>query len=274
MFGFTLPADNFFGAPAGVYFPTADEGYYVMLEPLSASQMLVATAFLSIAGLPSVTVADNGLMSQIIAPDFVIAGRTYGEWSAAWWQWALSIPASSHPLFDKGDCTTGQSGQVFFLGGKFCVLGDKSCNASLAKRKCTVPRGRNLFFPIVNAEDSVAEEIANGTGLRTINELRTLLQGVIDGTASLEVDLDGKSLKDLSGIRAQSSVFGYTLPDDNLFKASGENVGAGVYFPAVDEGVYVMLQPLLPGSHLLHFTGSFPAFSFSFNITYQLTVSP
>jgi hypothetical protein len=202
----------------------------------------------------------------------VIAGRTYGEWSAAWWQWSLSIPASSHPLFDKGDCNTGQTGQVFFLGGKACTTGDTTCNASVAKRTCTVPKGKDLFFPIVNAEDSVAEEIANGTNLRTINELRKSVQGIIDGTTNLEVDLDGSSLTDLRAFRVQSSAFGFKLPDDNEFKALGENVAAGTYFPAVNDGVYIMLKPLSPGQHVLHFKGSFPAFNFSFDITYKLTV--
>jgi hypothetical protein len=64
------------------------------------------------------------------------------------------------------------------------------------------------------------------------------------------------------------------LPDDNLFTASGQPEPAGTYFPAVDDGVYIMLKPLAPGPHLLHFTGSFPAFSFSFDITYKLKVEP
>jgi hypothetical protein len=228
------------------------------------SRALASAMLLSVAVLPSAAPADNGLTSKIITPDFVIAGRTYGEWSAAWWQWALSIPASSHPLFDKGDCTTGQSGQVFFLGGKFCVLGDKSCNASLAKRKCTVPRGRNLFFPIVNTFD---EGTPTDVPPVTINDLRAVVQGIIDGATNLEVDLDGQSLKDLRAFRVQSSVFGFTLPADNFFGAP-----AGVYFPTADEGYYVMLEPLSAGSHLLHFTGSLPGFTL--DITYKLTVSP
>jgi hypothetical protein len=196
----------------------------------------MAFAFLSVVALPFPAAADNGLTSTVIAPDFVIAGRTYGEWTAAWWQWALSISVSSHPLFDKGDCTVGQTGQVFFLGGKFCSTGDTSCNASTAKRQCKVPSGKNLFFPIVNSVDSVPPP-----GL--INTFRSAVQGVIDGSAKLEVDLDGQSLKDLREFRIQSSVFGFTLPDDNVFTALGQPEPPGTYFPAVDEGVYVMLKP-------------------------------
>ncbi len=49
------------------------------------SQLLVAFAFLPVVALPFPAAADNGLTSKIIAPDTVIAGRTYGEWTAAWW---------------------------------------------------------------------------------------------------------------------------------------------------------------------------------------------
>ncbi len=231
------------------------------------SQALVTATLLTIAGISSAKATDNGLTSQVIAPDAVIAGRTYGEWSAAWWQWALSISVSSNPLFDKGDCNTGQTGQVFFLGGKFCITGDTSCNASTAKRQCTVRGGKNLFFPIVNSVDSVPPP-------GNIDNFRFVVQGVIDGTTKLEADLDGQSIKDLRAFRIQSSVFGFTLPDDNVFTALGQPEPPGTYFPAVDDGVYVMLKPLPPGPHLLHFTGSFPAFNFSFDITYQLKVSP
>jgi hypothetical protein len=37
-FTVTLPADNVFGAPAGQYFPSVDDGFYLMLAPLSAGK--------------------------------------------------------------------------------------------------------------------------------------------------------------------------------------------------------------------------------------------
>jgi hypothetical protein len=210
--------------------------------------------------LPFPAAADNGLTSKVIAPDFVIAGRTYGEWSAAWWQWATSIPVSSNPLFDNGDCTTGQTGQVFFLGGKFCS--GSSCSSLTATRQCTVPSRKNIYFPIVNAVDGIP-----GPG-DTINSFRKINQDTIDGTTKVEADLDGRRLDDLGRFRIQSSAFDFLLPDDNLF-----GILAGTYEIAADDGVYVMLQPLSPGTHLLHFTGTF-AGGFSLDITYRLKVSP
>jgi hypothetical protein len=57
--------------------------------------------------------------SPVIPRDSVAFGRTYSDWAAAWWQWALSIRATAHPLFDTADCGTGQTGPVFFWEEKF-----------------------------------------------------------------------------------------------------------------------------------------------------------
>jgi len=63
---------------------------------------------------------------KVIDRDSVAYGRTYGDWMAAWDQWALSIPVANHPLFDNGDCSVGQSGPVWFLGGNFVPPLDQS----------------------------------------------------------------------------------------------------------------------------------------------------
>jgi hypothetical protein len=45
-----------------------------------------------------------------------VLGKTIGEWSAKWWQWAFAIPASTNPMLG-GDCEQGQQGPVWFLAG-------------------------------------------------------------------------------------------------------------------------------------------------------------
>jgi hypothetical protein len=58
----------------------------------------------------------------------------------------------------------------------------------------------------------------------------------------------------LRNFRIQSTVFGFTIPDNNLLSAVyGTTFPAGTYFPAVDDGWDVMLAPLPPGDHLLVF---------------------
>jgi hypothetical protein len=253
-----------------------------------AGVFLLGGAVLALAMLgtsPTRTKADEqqGLKEdsgpRVIDRDSVAYGRTYSELSAAWWQWAFSIPVANHPLFDNADCSTGQSGPVWFLGGKFCQTGS-NCNGS-ATRSCSIPARKAVFFPILNVEDSAPEEPAFGCGNSlppllsgTIAEMRQCDESVMNGTYNLEADLDGKTIRNLkTDFRVQSIEFDVTWPDDNVLTAIGEGpFPAGTFSPVVDDGVYVMMQPLPAGSHTLHFQGTFSN-GFTENITYHLNVS-
>jgi len=199
----------------------------------------------------SSVMAQSNPQPKVITPDSTAYGRTYGEWSAAWWQWAFSIPVASHPLFDNGDCSIGQSGPVWFLGGKFCQTGG-ICSGS-AMRSCSIPAGKAIFFPVLNVEDSAPEEPAFGCGngmppliSGTIAEMRKCVESFVDGTYNLKVVIDGKAIHNLkSDFRVQSVEFEVTWPDDNLLTAIGEGpFAAGTYSPVVDDGIYVLLPPL------------------------------
>ena len=203
--------------------------------------------------------------------DDVVYGRTMGEWSAEWWQWAFSIPVEIHPLFNNPDCSVGQSGPVWFLGGSFV--------SSTAVRNCTVPAGKALYFPILNTEDSSLEESFNN-GCEdpvfggTIAGLRKCADGGMTGV-SVSAEIDGISIPHLAErSRVQSPVFSFTLPDNNLLKVTtGNPYAAGAYFPSAGDGYYVMLPPLCRGNHTIHFRGVGSGGSFTLDITYYLTVA-
>jgi len=217
----------------------------------------------------AVFVVPSALAQRILPPDSVVYGRTYSEWSAEWWQWAFSIPVATHPLFDNGDCSVGQSGPVWFLGGSFVSNTDV--------RSCTVPAGTMLFFPILNGEDSnVEESFANGCSDpvfgSTIVGLRKCATAGQDGL-SLKATIDGFSVPNIANkFRFESPAFSFSLPDDNLLKATtGNPYAAGTYL-SVGDGYYLMLEPLGLGKHFIHFHGSAPN-GFTLDITYQLTVT-
>src|SRR3989442_2200795 len=48
----------------------------------------------------------------------------------------------------------------------------------------------------------------------------------------------------------------------------------GTYFPAVDEGYYVMLTPLAVGEHRLRIREENPSINLVLDVTYHLTVVP
>jgi hypothetical protein len=63
----------------------------------------------SVLAMPVIGHADNFGIGKVL-------GKTYGEWSAKWWQWAFD---SNFAQFTAGDvdCSAGQKGAVWFLGG-------------------------------------------------------------------------------------------------------------------------------------------------------------
>jgi hypothetical protein len=74
----------------------------------------VCLAFAVSAALPVAEASESSLAK--------VFGKIYGEWSAAWWQWAVSIPASESPVLLTDDdlnfdCSLGQHGPVWFLAG-------------------------------------------------------------------------------------------------------------------------------------------------------------
>jgi hypothetical protein len=226
---------------------------------------------------PTSTRAQEDVGRVVITPDYVAFGKTYSEWSAAFWQWSLSIPVANHPLFDNADCSTGQSGPVWFLGPKFCIAGSSSCNYGTFTRSCSVPAGKAIFFPIASDEDSAPEEPGFGCGSSlppliagTIAELRQCAASVVfQGITGLSAEIDGAQIPHLmEKFHEQSIVFGYTLPADNLLTAIGEGpFSAGTYFPAAEDGVWVMLAPMRPGRHVIQFSAT-PLY----HATYDLVV--
>lgn len=208
------------------------------------------------------------------------AGRTYGEWSAEWWQWMTSIPAAENPQNQDGavDCTRNQTGPVWHLAG--APLG------TTAERSCTVPAGKPLFFPLLNGV------FVNEPGESfTVEEKREQLDGLFSDlvpgfladlglpgsrACALHATLDGTPIHFADpGVHVQSPPFPLSTGD-------GPNtLPPGVVDPqAVTHGFWVMLPGLAPGQHTLRFGGALCEFETNeihpavgpVDVTYQLTV--
>src|SRR5258707_10392678 len=110
------------------------------MKKLYRSSVLAVLFALFAACLTAVCDA-QGTNPGIIPPEAKYAGRSSGEWTAAWWQWALGIPEAQNPVEDTtGEfCAVGQSGPVWFMGSSF--------GNSIA-RSCTIPAGKALFLPV------------------------------------------------------------------------------------------------------------------------------
>src|SRR5437899_92484 len=110
------------------------------MKKLHCSSGLAVLLALFAVSLSAVTHA-QGNNPGIVPPEANYAGRSAGEWTAAWWQWALGIPEAQNPVEDTtGEfCAVGQSGPVWFMGSSFT-----NCIA----RQCIRDADKSLFLPV------------------------------------------------------------------------------------------------------------------------------
>ena len=205
--------------------------------------------------------ADSDDEPDFFAPHSEPFHKKFRKWSAEWWQFVLSIPASENPLLDTtGErCVVGQRGPVWFLFG------------GTATRTCSIPEGKALFFPVLNLAD------INVT-TQTAEELRAEIAPCLDlgAVTTLSVEVDGEPIEKLQKkpekFRVRSVVFDITVPADGF-------LDPGTYSPVVDDGFYVMLKPLDVGEHTLHIIGAtqgcpISGGPFAVDVTYNLTIVP
>ena len=181
-------------------------------------------------------------------------GASYAEWSARWWQWAVSIPVPDSPLLDQTgeNCGVAQSGRVWFLAG--------TVDSGSVTRTCTVPSGKALFFPIINSFS------ANDPGDNTTFEEELACARDSNAGATGSAEVDGRAIRNLQRYRVESPEFSLTLPEDNIYGAP-----PGIYAPAAAVGIYLLLPPLSVGHHIIHFTGSTTSGT-AIEVTHNLTV--
>jgi hypothetical protein len=194
-----------------------------------------------------------------VAPNALVAGRTYGEWAAEWWKWALAIPAADNPI-SGGPCSTGQEGPVWFLAGAWAT------EDGAVSRTCTIPADRHVFFPMLNTFASICiNDPTDPCELYDSDEaileyLAPSVAGMVDPFARVD-DID---VPDPTRFRATSTRFHVEAPADPEAYVypcldpipEGNRCGfpAGDIFGATD-GYWVMLRPLSRGPHRVQFGG-------------------
>lgn len=210
---------------------------------------------------------------RIIPPQARPYGKSYGEWSAAWWQWGLGFPTPNNPIVDAtGEfCALGQSGPVWFLAGNV---------GGTTERACSVPAGKALFVPLLNViswapDDVPFAEFLGLPGETAEEKLLALVNLIMDQTDKLEVTVDGVPLENLIAYRAESPAFPLTFVEDNIF-----GVPPGERDFAISDGFWLIIAPLTHGEHDIHFTSSFACtentcgfeFGIDLDVTYHLSV--
>ena len=206
----------------------------LIASPLTNSFLPLSGAQLSNS---NTTTTNNGRI-ELFQPDSKPYGLPYANWTAAWWQWAYSIPKDVNPSYDETGkyCAEGQSGLVWFLTGTYKHPVD---------RYCTIPDGRAILFTSLNSECSFAEF----PNLKTEEQLRQCAKQMQDSVIQLEASVNGIPLNGLEKYRIQSPLFNFTLPENNILGLSPQTT------QAVSDGNWVFLKPLSVGNHIIYHKG-------------------
>jgi hypothetical protein len=191
-------------------------------------------------------------------PESTPYGQSYGQWTVKWWQWFAAIPAPANPAADE----TGQNAgidqadrNVWFLAG---TLGGKT-----VKRKCPIPAGRAILFPVINYEMNGLEK----PQLRTESELVSHVQQDEDDIINLDAIVDGQNVP-IFRVRSDPTFFTIAAPEDNAVQ-----IPHGGTTQATADGYWVFLKPLHLGEHDIHFSGSCSAGTRNVNASYHIAVS-
>jgi hypothetical protein len=193
---------------------------------------------------------------QIYAPHSTVRGKTIGEWSANWWQWALSFSAPNDPFTDPSGVNADlhQSGPVYFVGAP----------GGVSQGAFTVPGNKPILIALVNGELSQLEIGFD----KTAAQVKQAAADQADLIDSLHASIDGAPLSSASlfAHREVSPAFHFVAAPDNPI-----GVPAGDSGIAFADGYYLMLAPLGPGQHVINFGGTVSSFGFSIDATYTLT---
>src|SRR5437588_6824039 len=109
-------------------------------------------------------------------------GLTYGQWSARWWQWLLSIPRSKSPAFDPTGHNAGinqYDPNVLFL----CQTVDGV--KSMDKRTVIMKTGKSILMPLINW---VSVSHVDG---ETDEDLVAVAKKRMDVVSTLEIRISG-----------------------------------------------------------------------------------
>lgn len=203
-------------------------------------------------------IQDANQNGGIIPLDAQPHGKSYAEWSVAWWQWLFSIPYYENPGLDPdgGFVALNQSGQVWFLAPNYG-------GGQVDERWATIPTGKMLFIDVAAFLGTWA-----AGDPQEIDELIAVITEVVDNIGEIEFEIDGELVENITDYRVQSPIFDITFPVDNVF-----GLEPGTYSPTYAEGYYVMLAPLSAGEHTIHILADLGPIYGTSEVTFHLTVA-
>jgi len=230
---------------------------------------------LALAGLMLLTVAASAAPAQIFPSSSLPYGYSYEEWSAKFWQWTFGQDTNNAELVGWSGVCTGPGRSVRFLAGATGTVN--------VTNKITIDDQTPLFFTVLSTtDDNTACPVTDFTSY-TADQLAAAAAANWSAVSSTTCAIDGVAVGGLenpanSEYLVQSPAFSYTTAEQGGALGEIEGVycvpGGTTIYPAVADGIYLMLAPFSEGKHTIHYTaavGPGGAY-FTQDITYDITV--
>jgi hypothetical protein len=213
-------------------------------------------------------------LGPVVPLDELVDGRTYAQWGAQLWKEMYAEPRANNPI----EALTGEfcdqrqpEGNVWFLHRNF---------GGHTVRSCVVPKGKYLFAALVDAfedypcpsptfqpspgqslYDFLKNGNANARGTERLLDPFTILNAEVNGTPIPNVNQYRSTSTELENFTADIS----WKPIDPCVTGGPQQ--------AVAAGYWLMLRPLPPGPHELHFRAERPdCAGCVVEVTWHLTV--
>ena len=204
---------------------------------------------------------------DVYSPRVRTFGKTYNEWTIAWWNYMLSIPSDRHPINDKtgANALVGQTGPVVFLAGS---LGEP------VNRNINLTSDKAILVPVVTFLDQF-QGTNHGSqpkpGQTLEDFLKAEARGVVDQASALVIKVDGKDIRTLSDYRVTSDLF-YADASPDLKDVFGSNI-TDEPRAAVSDGYFILLKGLKKGNHTIQLSGKISSIGSATNVTYNIRVT-
>jgi hypothetical protein len=184
----------------------------------------------------------------------------YSECAKKWWQWILGIESEFNPILDTTgqNCHQHQTGPIWFLAtSPMTVISDKKIlfenirrlqfrklfQSEPIHRRCSVPHGKDIFFPVLNYANpvEVVSPVENNVEL-----VHKAVSANVDTVGKLEARIDQDTVlqtQDLLDYKVILQPFEVMLPKQNFWEIQPglRTIIAG--------GYWLRLRPLSEGKH-------------------------